>query len=232
MSNVSYRAHSLIHRGNLRDIVVAVSCILALFSPVNGTKTAISLLLLMAGCLLHMLVKGVLIRNTVLCREGIYRLTRHPYYTSNYVIDLSFCLLSGNSYLLLAYPFLFFWAYGPTFRKEESYLASKYEEYAQYGLETAQVLPDGGALRHWKDFLRGFSIKRITSNELARVMRFWTIACFMLLLHDVRVEGLKELSPRYHGEHDALILFICVTVLAALQFLLSRRAKAKVSQRS
>jgi len=68
MSNVSYRAHSLLHRGNLRDIVVGASCLLALFCPVNGTMTAISLLLLVAGCFLHLLVKGVLIRNTVLCR--------------------------------------------------------------------------------------------------------------------------------------------------------------------
>ena len=228
MSDANYRAHSLIHRGNLRDIVVVVSCILALFYPANGTKTVISLLLLAAGCFLHLLVKGVLIRNTVLCKEGIYRLTRHPYYTSNYVIDLSFCLLSGNSYLLLAYPFLFFWAYGPTFGKEESYLASKYEDYSHYVLETPQVLPDGRVLGYWRDFLRGFSIRRVTSNELARVMRFWTIACFIVLLHDVRTEGLRELSPLNHGEHDGLILLGCLVVLATLQFILSGRGKEKV----
>jgi Isoprenylcysteine carboxyl methyltransferase (ICMT) family len=227
MSDVNYRAHSLIHRGNLRDIVVVVSCILALFYSVNGTKTVISLLLLAAGCFLHLLVKGVLIRNTVLCREGIYRLSRHPYYTSNYLIDLSFCLLSGNSYLLLAYPLLFFWAYGPTFTKEESYLSSKYEEYSQYRLETPQVLPDGRALGYWRDFLRGFSIKRVTRTELARVIRFWTIACFMLLLHHLRAEGLREISPLSHRDHDRLILLACLAVLVTLQFILNRGAKEK-----
>ena len=227
MSDVNYRAHLLIHRGNLRDIVVVVSCILALFYPVNGTKTVISLLLLAAGCFLHLLVKGVLIRNTVLCKEGIYRLSRHPYYTSNYVIDLSFCLLSGNTYLLLAYPFLFFWAYGPSFIKEESYLSSKFEEYSQYRLETPQVLPDGRVLGHWRDFLRGFSIKRVTRNELARVIRFWTIACFMLLLHHLRAEGLREISPLSYRDHDRLILLACLAVLVTLQFILNRRAKEK-----
>ena len=227
MSDVNYRTHLLIHRGNLRDIVAVVSCILALFYPVNVTKTVISLLLLAAGCFLHLLVKGVLIRNTVLCKEGIYRLSRHPYYTSNYVIDLSFCLLSGNSYLLLAYPFLFFWAYGPTFTKEESYLSSKFEEYSQYRLETPQVLPDGRVLGHWRDFLRGFSIKRVTRNELARVIRFWTIACFMLLLHHLRAEGLREISPLSYRDHDRLILLACLAALVTLQFILNRRAKEK-----
>ena len=163
----------------------------------------------------------------MLCREGIYRLSRHPYYTSNYVIDLSFCLLSGNTYLLLAYPFLFFWAYGPTFIKEESYLSSKFEEYSQYRLETPQVLPDGRVLGHWRDFLRGFSIKRVTRNELARVIRFWTIACFMLLLHHLRAEGLREISPLSYRDHDRLILLACLAVLVTLQFILNRRAKEK-----
>jgi protein-S-isoprenylcysteine O-methyltransferase Ste14 len=51
---------------------------------------------------------------------------RHPYYLANYLIDTAFCLLSGNSYLLLAYPFLFFWSYGPTFRKEETALKGRH----------------------------------------------------------------------------------------------------------
>jgi protein-S-isoprenylcysteine O-methyltransferase Ste14 len=225
MGNARHRSDSLINRSNLRDIVVVLSCILALFYPANDTKIILSLLLLAAGCFLHLLVKGVLIRNTVLCKGGIYRLTRHPYYTSNYLIDLSFCLLSGNSYLLLAYPFLFFWAYGPTLRKEESYLASRYEDYVQYGLETPQVLPDGHALSHWRGFFRGFSIKRITAYELSRVMRFWTIACFMVLLHDVRTEGLAELSPFHASDSDGFAFLILFMSLAFVQFIMSRRAK-------
>jgi len=145
---------------------------------------------------------------------------------------VSFCLLSGNSYLLLVYPFLFFWAYGPTFRKEESFLTSVYEDYSQYGLETPQVLPDGATLEHWRDFFRGFSIERVTTNELARVMRFWTVACFVMLLHDLRAGGLRELLPRYHGDHDGFILLICVMVLTTLQFILGRKAKEKVLRRS
>ena len=65
-----------------------------------------------------------MIRNRVLCTQGAYAVVRHPYYLANYLIDIGFCLASGNVYLVLAYPFLFFWAYGPTLRSEESLLAS------------------------------------------------------------------------------------------------------------
>ena len=82
--------------------------------------------LLAIGCFLHIVAKGVLIRNVVLCNRGIYAVVRHPYYLANYLIDSSLCVLSGNLYLVAAYPFLFFWSYGPTLRKEESFLASKY----------------------------------------------------------------------------------------------------------
>jgi protein-S-isoprenylcysteine O-methyltransferase Ste14 len=62
---------------------------------------------LAVGSLLHFVVKGVLIRNSVLCKDGIYSVVRHPYYLANYIIDSSFCLITGNMYLVFMYPFLF-----------------------------------------------------------------------------------------------------------------------------
>jgi len=180
-------------RSNLRDAVLVLSCISAYFFPVSLLRIGISLCLLGAGCFLHFLVKGVLIRNTVLCREGIYTFTRHPYYTANYLIDIGFCLLSGNTYLVLAYPFLFFWAYGPTLRKEERYLTSAYgDQYVRYSLATAQVLPDRESMHRWRDFLKGFSISRISNRERARIARFCIGAATILLLHDIREEGLAR----------------------------------------
>jgi len=213
-----------ISRANVRDIVIVLSCGVALFSPISASRITISLITLAAGCFLHILVKGVLIRNTTLTRHGVYRLTRHPYYTANYLIDISFCLLAGNSYLLFAYPFLFFWAYGPTFRKEEAYLASVYDTYHRYSYETPQVLPDSQSIRYWKELLNGFSLSRITAKELSRVLRFWTVACFLLLLHDLRSEGLKELSPVHLHDYDGVVFFAALVFLSIGQFLLGRRS--------
>ena len=55
-------------------------------------------------------------------------MVRHPYYLSNFAIDYSFCVLSGNPYLLLIYPFLFFWSYQPTMSEEEHFLHSIHGE--------------------------------------------------------------------------------------------------------
>ena len=213
-------------RSNLRDVILILSCISAWFFPVSPLKIGVSLGLLGAGCCLHLLVKGVLIRNTVLCKDGIYKFTRHPYYTSNYLIDISFCLLSGNTYLVLAYPFLFFWAYGPTLKKEEHYLASEHEtQFFPYALETAQVLPDAVSMSHWKEFLKGFSTSRISSREIARIMRFCIGAAFVLLIHDVRKEGLNELLPMRANDYGAFLYLCAIVILSAAQFVMLRRAK-------
>ena len=113
-----------LHRGRLRDLVVALCLVSALVCPRDTAMLAVALVLFTAGCLLHVLVKGQLIRNVTLCTEGAYSIVRHPYYLANYLVDVSLCLLSGNVYLVLLYPFLFYWAYGPTFAEEEALLAS------------------------------------------------------------------------------------------------------------
>ena len=218
--------YSILNRSNLRNVIIILSCASTLYYPVTRTAVAISLFLLFAGSLLHFFVKGVLVRNTVLCKDGIYRLTRHPYYTSNYLIDVSLCLLSGNQYLLVAYPFLFFWAYGPTFRKEEAHLMTLYpDEYHRYGLETPQVLPDTSATRHWKRFLDGFLVSRVTPNELVRILRFWTVALLLLLVRDLRKEGLGELFSTVPHDRDVLIFAALIIVLMATQLIIGHRAR-------
>src|SRR4030042_5025842 len=112
-----------LYRGNLRNIVILISAISALFYPISGLKIIISLTILTVGCALHFIVKGILVRVKILCKDGVYASVQHPYYLANYLIDSSFCFLSGNSYMILLYPFLFFWAYGPSLTGEENLLA-------------------------------------------------------------------------------------------------------------
>ena len=216
----------LLTRSNLRDVTLVLSSVAAYFCPVSILRTGLSLGLLGVGCCLHLLVKGELTRNTVLCREGIYRFTRHPYYTANFLIDIGFCLLSGSIYLVLVYPFLFFWAYGPTLRDEERYLTSLYgDQYACFSHATAQVLPDGQSVVHWKNFLRGFSASRISYRERARIVRFCIGAAVILLLHDIGEEGIGEIISLHPQDYDGFVFLglIVLFVVAQLGFLLSAR---------
>jgi hypothetical protein len=106
---------------------------------------------------------------------------------ANYLIDVSFCLLSGNPYLVLVYPFLFFWVYGPTLRKEEKFLAATHNEpYIEYMLDVPQVFPDSHFTKYMQGIFSGFSKKRISRNEISRIMRFWATGFFICFLHTLK----------------------------------------------
>jgi len=203
----------LLNRRHLRDTIFVISVASSLVWGIDTTRLCISLLLLAIGSALHFITKGILIRNVVLCKEGTYGIVRHPYYLANYLIDSSFCLLSGNIYLLLIYPFLFFWAYGPTLRKEETTLTSTHgSAYVQYSLEVPQVLPNGQSIKTWKHIVGGFSKKRITAKEMSRLTRFWGMAIFLMLLHDLSEEGLKELTFFSHPTDQDGLLYLGLSV--------------------
>ena len=124
------------NRSNLRDIIIIICIFSSVVYDLDKVRLILSFFLLTFGCFFHYVTKGVLIRNVILCKEGTYNVVRHPYYMANYLIDSSFCLLSGNIYLFFAYPFLFYWSYGPTIRQEESMLAEIHgEDFLKYSLE-------------------------------------------------------------------------------------------------
>lgn len=183
-----------INRSNLRDIIIVVCLISAVLYDLDWARLAVAGALLTFGCFFHYMTKGVLIRNVVLCREGTYGVVRHPYYMANYLIDSSFCLVSGNVYLLLIYPFLFYWSYGPTIRKEEATLARLHNsEYLRYSLDVPQIFPDAYSARSMKGVGKGFSMKRITRNEISRFMRFWATGFLIIFIHSLKGTDLRKL---------------------------------------
>ena len=194
---------SILTRSNLRDVVLVLSFGCAPFFDITQGEMAAGFSLLVMGCFLHVVAKGILIRNVVLCTRGIYGVVRHPYYLSSYLIDSSFCLLSGNNLLLLVYPFLFFWAYRPTMRNEEALLAAKHgEAFTVYKQEVPQVFPNRDSFNHLATFFHGFSQERITWKECGRVSRFCSLGIFLTLIHDVAGTGLTTVASRMRIFHD------------------------------
>ena len=203
-------------RSNVRDVVVLCSFASSLVYGTGLTTAIIGFCLLCIGCFLHIVAKGVLIRNVVLCNKGIYGIVRHPYYLANYLIDSAFCVLSGNLYLVAAYPFLFFWAYGPTLRKEESFLASKYPDtFENDNFTIPQVFPDRASLTAWNGLFEGFSVRRITLKERARITRFWACGFAVMLLHALELDQLQYLFHPTRNNYDA---FTFMVLAAALLF--------------
>ncbi|OPY75321.1 MAG: hypothetical protein A4E64_01952 [Syntrophorhabdus sp. PtaU1.Bin058] len=214
-----------LNRSNLRDIVLLCAVLSSPLFPLTGYELFFSLALLGAGCLLHIVAKGQLIRNVTLCRKGLYGMVRHPYYLANYVIDSAICLLSGNICLVALYPFFFFWAYGPTFEKEEHYLASEHGRlFHEHVNSTPQVFPHSGSVSGGRRFLEGFCRKRVSLKEWARAARFWASALFIMFVHEVREDGLRVF---YGTDTDGLVLLSMIAVLSVTSFLLlSKRSGA------
>ncbi len=162
-----------LNRGNTRNVILVLCMAAVALNPQPGWQVVPAALLLMIGIALHILVKGSLVRNTMLCRTGPYRLARHPYYLANYLVDSGFCLVTGSPYLLALLPFLFFWGYGPSLRREEEYLSRLYgEDYDCFVAATPQILPDGTEIPSLSALCGHFSGGRITPNEVRRVVRF------------------------------------------------------------
>jgi hypothetical protein len=222
----------LITRSILRDIVLCACCASALFWYAGTGRVVTGFALLVIGSLLHVLSKGILVRNTVLCDKGIYGFVRHPYYLANYLIDSGFCVLSGNAYLLLIYPFLFFWAYGPTLRKEEALLGSLHEAaFASHSARVPQVFPDRASLRDWRTVLDGFSRRRITWKESGRIARFWSLGFLILLIHELRADGfvglLDLVRPTRMNYDETLSAALVVLLYGVSWLLISRSRKAR-----
>jgi protein-S-isoprenylcysteine O-methyltransferase Ste14 len=221
--------HSALYRGNLRNLIRILSYISVFFFRVNTAEIAVGFGLLGLGCIVHYITKGELVRNVIMCNNGIYGIVRHPYYMANYLIDVSFCLLSGSPYLLLIYPFLFFWVYGPTLRKEERFLAETHNEpYIEYMLDVPQVFPDSYFAKYLKGIFSGFSKKRISRNEVSRIMRFWATALFILFLHTIKGVklGAMDYSILYRSCLPSFTLFL--VILLYLVSLLVRGKRAVV----
>jgi protein-S-isoprenylcysteine O-methyltransferase Ste14 len=229
------KPHSILNRSNLRDIIVVISLLSALWYNIDLSVLFISFLLLSFGCFFHLLTKGVLIRNVVLCKDGTYSIVRHPYYMANYLIDSSFCLMSGNVYLLLIYPFLFYWAYGPTIRKEERYLARLYnDDFFNYTLDIPQIFPDSYSIKtNWKEVINGFSVKRLTRNEVSRFARFWATGFAIIFVHSLASTGLvyRKISP-LHLLNGYTGLFLLSIVAALFVFSIVMRRSKKDAERA
>lgn len=195
---------------------MALCLVSAFFYPLDPAALGAFFVLFASGCLLHVLVKGQLIRNVTLCTEGTYGVVRHPYYLANYLVDVSFCLISGNVYLVLTYPFLFYWAYGPTFADEEARLASIHgAEYEAYRARVPQVFPTATLFSGLRSVWRGFSWQRISAKEIKRIFRFGFLAALLVLFRDMGVPGFLELWAGRNPLHGwaALLLGICLVFL-------------------
>ena len=224
------RSSQSLDRGRLRDVVIALCVVSTFFFSAGPAVRWASFALLALGCVLHLLVKGQLIRNEVLCTRGAYAVVRHPYYLANYLIDVSFCLLSGNVYLVLCYPFLFFWAYGSTLRSEELRLASLHGlDFEAYRTSVPAVFPDAALFIGLRTFRENFSWRRVSIGEIKRLFRFGCVGAFLTLFQQIGSEGWKDIFAGQNPLDRAGMVFLTLCIALLLATVLTPRGKASHS---
>ncbi len=217
------QARFFLNRGNLRNALITASIVLSLLLPagIEPVRISFALFLLFVGISLHLLVKGQLIRTRVLCTEGAYALVRHPFYLANFLVEMSFCLIVGNIYLIALYPFFFFWAYGPTLKVENERLAIKHgAAYTEYESNVPEIFPSPPSIGAVRTIFRGFSWARVTRNEVSRILRFCSVAALLAIIQDVRTEGIAEivfpLTNFRPTDYDAAALVMVLLLLFVL----------------
>lgn len=144
--------------------------------------------------------------------------------SGQYLIDWSFCLLSGSLFLVVFYPFAFFWAYGPTIRKEEAILFDLHSEaYLKDSFKIPQVFPDSASATTIKNLFDGFSLKRVSLKEYGRILKFCSIAFLLATIDTVKIdgfiEGIKGIIFPTKNNFDACLLALCSLALYVVSVL-------------
>lgn len=148
-------AHAESHRGlfprsRVRDLALLLAIGTAYHWNEGMAIAGISLVLV--GLALQSWSKAVLRRNRELGTNGPYAICRHPFYLGSLVFDLGLCMLSGNWWLVAAYPVIFWLGYGPTIRYEENLLREVFgQAHVVYSQHTPRLFPNLlGLFRRWQ----------------------------------------------------------------------------------
>ena len=160
----------LITRSHVHDLSFLLAAALA--SRATTLSLALGAGIWLAGAAFQIWSKSALRRTEVLSTSGPYAVCRHPFYLANAIFDLGLCVMSGNPWLLLFYPLLFWAGYGPTMRKEEAALSARYPEaYAEFRRTTPMVLPFSRRL--WRDRHAELSWENLrVERQISRTARY------------------------------------------------------------
>lgn len=101
--------------------------------------------LVIAGLLLRGLASGHLRKNQQLATSGPYAYTRNPLYLGSLIMAMGFAIAAKSLWIALIMVAVFVAIYVPVIRDEESYLAQRFPEFADYARRVPRFVPKPGA---------------------------------------------------------------------------------------
>lgn len=136
--------------------------IVAIFGKGNFKNIISGLPFIIIGEFFRFLSSGIIKKNEVLTKEGIYSLCRNPLYFGSFLISFGFSIASHNLFIWLYFIIFFPLIYLPTIKNEEIFLENKFgEEFRKYKKEVPSFFPVFRKINIFK----GFSLKKFKENK-------------------------------------------------------------------
>ncbi len=164
----------------LRAGYVYIALALIFASP-QLAWTVVGLVLILSGIAIRLIASATLVKDKVLCVDGIYALTRNPLYLGSALIGLGFAMLAALDWLLGVYVLILVPVYIRMIFIEERFLSQLHPaEFEQYRKAVPRFFPSF-EIRKIRDTLNHERLVR--SKELISALLFLVIAALILLIH-------------------------------------------------
>jgi protein-S-isoprenylcysteine O-methyltransferase Ste14 len=111
-------------------------------------------ILVIAGIGVRALASGHLKKNEELATSGPYAYTRNPLYFGSLILALGFAIAARNWWIAALLLLIFVAIYIPVISAEETFLRTKFPEFAKYSTEVPRVIPRLGSYSRYQP---GFS---------------------------------------------------------------------------
>jgi protein-S-isoprenylcysteine O-methyltransferase Ste14 len=93
------------------------------------------------GLLMRAVASGHLNKNEQLATSGPYAYTRNPLYLGSVIMAVGFAIVARSLWIALILAAVFIGIYLPVIRAEESYLAERFPEFAEYAGRVPRFIP-------------------------------------------------------------------------------------------
>jgi hypothetical protein len=145
------------------------------------------LILIITGAAIRLVASATLVKDTRLCTDGIYSVTRNPLYLGSAIVGLGFASLATSEWMLGAYVLVLVPVYAYMIFLEEGYLGKLHgSAFDEYRKRTPRFFPRLSCIS-----LKG-TIDRVKlgkSREPYSTLLFLIIAALILFIHRTWIPG-------------------------------------------
>ena len=112
----------------------------------SARSLALGIVFIIVGLAMRAVASGYLNKNEQLATSGPYAYTRNPLYLGSVIMAMGFAIVARSLWIALILAAVFTGIYLPVIRAEETYLAQRFPEFAEYARRVPRFIPKPGQL--------------------------------------------------------------------------------------